>query len=633
MEEELVIESSKDIINNFKKLSKVKSFIISRCGLICIPSLIVNLNQMTSLDLSSNPIKSIESLWSSYLPNLKILNLSACWLKRLPIGCPSFGNSLHSLFLNGNFLEKDPPNFSIFSNLKCLYLVGNDFVDVPCIPKSLETLDFRMNSFENLPESSLQVFDGSYCSLSIHFNIFSHQLTSLNLSHVGIFGDFIVPPLPVLSYLYLQHNTISKIVFQNSRRIIELDLSYNALSEFPSSIIKLPLLRILSLSHNAISTIPRDLSVLKHVESLDLSHNLLITPRLILPPRISSLRISFNFSVAFEIFPPSLKELDASFCSTATVPPLSTPLQSLALFFVAAIAFSDRLKPIADEPIDNVDGAIAPFSSFRGSKRLDRNNSTIGVHTLMNDRLSENIGCSATSGRSTKYEDNFLCLEYDGVTFVGVFDGHVGHEAAYVSAETFSTSLGPIVTPAFSQTNRDLKRAIRRSFCLVNDELRRRNVKDGTTAVIIGVKSNKGVCGHLGDSLALLVTKETSIWLTSPHRPTEKTEYAKLRRSNKSVASDWRVDGKLGISRSLGDFWCCDGMFDTPDVKVFDIPNNALSIVLGCDGLWDYIDEGVVCTIIRNVRDPVKASHLLQDYAFASGSHDNISLIVYNLNR
>jgi serine/threonine protein phosphatase PrpC len=156
-------------------------------------------------------------------------------------------------------------------------------------------------------------------------------------------------------------------------------------------------------------------------------------------------------------------------------------------------------------------------------------------------------------------------------------------------------------------------------------------VKDGTTAVIVGLRGRRAVVAHIGDSLALMVGSGSWEWLTRPHRPTERIEYERMRRQRKNITKDWRVDGKLSVSRALGDFWCCGGMFDDPDVTVKEIPIDGMSIVLGCDGLWDYIDPGSVCNIIRSIRDPVRAAKLLQDYAFASGSHDAISVIVMNI--
>jgi serine/threonine protein phosphatase PrpC len=72
-------------------------------------------------------------------------------------------------------------------------------------------------------------------------------------------------------------------------------------------------------------------------------------------------------------------------------------------------------------------------------------------------------------------------------------------------------------------------------------------------------------------------------------------------------------------------------MFDEPDVLVEPLPRDVVSIVLACDELWDSLDAGSVCNVVRAIRDPARAAKLLQDYAFASGSHDSISVIVVNV--
>ena len=600
--------------------------------MINIPGILVYLNQLNSLDLSSNPIKSIDILWKGNLPNLKYLNLSACWLKKLPFEIPSFHLSLNEFILDGNFLNKNPPNFSIFFKLKILSLIGNEFFDLPFLPKGIEKLYFRLNSSKIIPETSLQYLDLSYCSLNLNFQINSHLIVYLDLSHCEIYNKFHLPSLPMLSQLFLNHNIITNFTLTNSKRLIELDLSYNCLDEIPKCLNNLPLLRILSLSHNLISQIPSDLTFLKRIESLDISHNLIISPLINLPSKINSLRTSFNFSISFEALPPSLNELDTSFCNIVSIPPVINPLKSISLYFIPIIIFSNQIKSISNEKNYDLDNSLILKNTFQRTKSIFNSFLDLGFNPLMNQELGKNIGCSATEGRSTKYEDNFLYIKDNDITYVGVFDGHVGEKSAFISAETFSSILNSIISKEFNSKPEKIKKAFNYSFSLVNDELRRREVKDGTTVVIVGVNSNKIICANLGDSLALLINKNNSSWLTKPHRPNDKIEYSKLRKVNKSVSNDWRVDGKLAISRSLGDFWCCDGMFESPDVSIFNYDENALSIVLACDGLWDYLDEGVICNLVRNVRDPVKASRLLQDFAFVAGSHDSISVIVFNLN-
>jgi serine/threonine protein phosphatase PrpC len=606
----------------------------SRLTIVEIPRIVLSLPRLTSFDLSSNPIRSLDVLWDADLPALHELNLSACWLRSIPYGIPKFSATLEILILDGNFLGRSCPNFSVFGKVRKLSLVGNDFFEIPKLPTTIETLIFRMNSFSEVPASSLSELDAGYCDVRVPLSVNARQLTRLHLGHCGLAGHFQLSTLPLLSFLDLSNNSLTSVDVGSARRISELHLSFNGLSEFPFSLSKLAGLRTLDVSHNAIDSIPKDLTPFKRLEELDLSHNQLITPKLVLPNRLVRVRVGFNFSVGFEVFPPSLRELDASFCSIVTLPGVTQSMEWLALYFVKTVILSDTRRALtveSGEDADRLATALVPAGELRERRIVLTTPQVVGAETLINECLGDGIGCSATSGRSTKYEDNFMSVRSDEVSFVGVFDGHAGHESAFVSAQTFAKLLGPTVATVFWQAPGMVKKAIRRSFGLVNDELRRRSVKDGTTAVIVGIGRQRVVVAHLGDSLALMVTANGWEWLTRAHRPTCKAEYLRMRAQRKQVTADWRVDGKLSVSRSLGDFWCCDGMYDEPDVLVKEIPKDAVSIVLACDGLWDYVDPGSVCNVVRALRNPERAAKLLQDYAFASGSHDSISVIVVNV--
>ena len=627
---DLTLASGESLLVNIGKLPQAESITISRTGMVQLPRLITHLPNLRSLDLSSNPIQSLDPLWEANLPNLHFLNLSACWLKKLPYGTPTFANTLEILKLDGNFLGRSCPNFSVFKKLSKLSLIANNFSRFPVLPPNITTLLFRMNSFKTIPDSSLRVLDASYCSIGEAINIEARQITDLRLSHCGLTGVIRFPPMPLLDVIDLSNNSITGIVFESSRRITELRLAFNGLDVFPEFLRDMRMLRVLDLSHNAIDTLPKDLTSFKRLEYLDLSHNMMITPNLITPSKLAILKMSFNFSIGFENLPPNLRQLDASFCSVVVLPAIPTSIEWIALYFVKSVIIRETMKALTVDS-DEITNALAPVSMFQERTVVLTSPAKLDIKTLMNEKMADNVGCSTTSGRSTKYEDNLMFFAESGVSFSGIFDGHVGIQSAFVSAETFSRLLGPQVATVFDDRPAVLKTAMKETFALVNDELRRRAVKDGTTAVIVGIKGRRICVAHLGDSLALLVNSENVEWLTKTHRPTEKEEYERMKLQRKAVTEDWRVDGKLCVSRSLGDFWCCDGMYDDPDVSARELGDDAMSIVLGCDGLWDYIDASAVANVVRSIRDPVRAARLLQDYAFACGSHDSISVIVINV--
>ena len=228
----------------------------------------------------------------------------------------------------------------------------------------------------------------------------------------------------------------------------------------------------------------------KRLEYLDLSHNMMITPNLITPSKLAILKMSFNFSIGFENLPPNLRQLDASFCSVVVLPAIPTSIEWIALYFVKSVIIRETMKALTVDS-DEITNALAPVSMFQERTVVLTSPAKLDIKTLMNEKMADNVGCSTTSGRSTKYEDNLMFFAESGVSFSGIFDGHVGIQSAFVSAETFSRLLGPQVATVFDDRPAVLKTAMKETFALVNDELRRRAVKDGTTAVIVGIKGRR----------------------------------------------------------------------------------------------------------------------------------------------
>jgi Leucine-rich repeat (LRR) protein len=183
-----------------------------------IPPILLHLPHLSTFDLSSNPIRSLDRLWEADLPSLHELNLSACWLRSLPYGAPKFATTLNVLVLDGNFLGRVCPNFSVFVRLRTLSLVGNDFMQIPQLPPSLQVLIFRMNSFSEVPPSSLSELDTGYCDVQSRLAIHSQ----LHLHHCGLSGHLQLWPLPLLTFLDLSNNALSSLDVDSSRRLSEL---------------------------------------------------------------------------------------------------------------------------------------------------------------------------------------------------------------------------------------------------------------------------------------------------------------------------------------------------------------------------------------------------------------------------
>ena len=167
------------------------------------------------------------------------------------------------------------------------------------------------------------------------------------------------------------------------------------------------------------------------------------------------------------------------------------------------------------------------------------------------------------------------------------------------------------------------------------------NRREGTTCTIILITSNKIIGINLGDS-SYLINSYDKFYYPIIHRPNNKVEISRILESGHKimkVGKDFRIDGRLALSRSFGDYTykIKDRKFDNVDSAVSCIPSISNFekdfdfIVLGSDGFWDYIDKKRVISYlklsIRNKSTDILVTELIKQ-AVNNGSKDNVSLIV-----
>lgn len=109
----------------------------------------------------------------------------------------------------------------------------------------------------------------------------------------------------------------------------------------------------------------------------------------------------------------------------------------------------------------------------------------------------------------------------------------------------------------------------------------------------------------MGDSRAVIGSKDKSISLTDDHKPENPEECARIEAAGGFVA-DNRVVGELAMSRAIGDFrykgnpnlsFAKQLVIPVPDISVHerDLENDYV-LVVACDGVWDAMsnDEAAV---------------------------------------
>ena len=183
----------------------------------------------------------------------------------------------------------------------------------------------------------------------------------------------------------------------------------------------------------------------------------------------------------------------------------------------------------------------------------------------------------------------------------------------------------------------------------------------GTTAVVVLVTPQFIICANLGDCRAVLhstsmspapysqVSNKTEA-LSVDHKPDAPKERDRIE-SRGGVVKHQRVNGLLGVSRSLGDYEYKDysphnkeetGLMIARRQRVSPIPDisvNALNadqekfLVLACDGVWDVLNNQECCDLIQNMLQEGKSDlglicEKVLDECLDRGSRDNMTMIV-----
>lgn len=260
-------------------------------------------------------------------------------------------------------------------------------------------------------------------------------------------------------------------------------------------------------------------------------------------------------------------------------------------------------------------------------------------------------------------------------SILGVFDGYQGKGTVdlvaqklidYINKGLIFVSYGP----GIGFKSKSLKKSVNEAFAEMENEIKKQNVKGGTTATIcfVDLIGTKILTANLGDSRAIISSAGKAIALSHDQVPRREDEQERIRKvggkityaylDNKSV---WRVEHippkehealggfysvracpGLNVTRVLGDFerkLLCPGIIAEPEFDIYEIGKNDEFIILGSKWLWRtmYPQQAVdtVRMILQQGKSAQQAAEFLVKKAAESKFHKNIgdlTAVVFKLN-
>ncbi|KAL0914800.1 hypothetical protein M5K25_015181 [Dendrobium thyrsiflorum] len=182
-----------------------------------------------------------------------------------------------------------------------------------------------------------------------------------------------------------------------------------------------------------------------------------------------------------------------------------------------------------------------------------------------------------------------------------------------------------------------LKQSFLKAFKLMDKELKLLPTVDcfcsGTTAVTLVKQGQDLIIGNLGDSRAIMGTRDrdnnlVALQLTVDLKPNLPREAARIEQckgrvfalqDEPEVARVWLPNSNspgLAMARAFGDFCLKDyGLISVPDISYRHLSDKDEFIVLATDGIWDALSNKEVVDIVASAPSRVVAARAVVDSA------------------
>lgn len=227
---------------------------------------------------------------------------------------------------------------------------------------------------------------------------------------------------------------------------------------------------------------------------------------------------------------------------------------------------------------------------------------------------------------SRKTMEDVICVERKlhnglGDFYIGLFDGHGGvydfvfdiiffADACCRStvAEYLSKHLCRRIEERFQSKKHggDVKRAMLEGMEEINKDILEQpwGRHCGSTALVMIVRKDTLHIANVGDCRAVLVNADSSERLTHDHKVSDGDEHARITEAGGVIRKGrLHADGcDTNLARAFGDAVFHPYLNAKPDYFERRITDADQFIVLGCDGIWDHVQETAAARSVRMVR-------------------------------
>lgn len=277
----------------------------------------------------------------------------------------------------------------------------------------------------------------------------------------------------------------------------------------------------------------------------------------------------------------------------------------------------------------------SPEDSYMSDSSAYAESSSSGSDMSALERVNNGLGCHTQTA----------VFQY-----AAVFDGHGGSAVSIKLSKQLhlilKKELEAMNAAEGGLTYNDLASGMKKSFCMMDDQLGDEAKTAGSTGVVSLISRNHIVVGNCGDSRAVLCRQQQAVKLSRDHKPSLHDEQERVVRAGGKVCNynGIRVMGLLAMTRAFGDHCLRNfGIIAEPEVTVIERHDNDEFVILASDGLWDVVSDMEACALAsrcfmraqeRDVsRDTAArvAASVLMRVALDKGSSDNITVVVLDL--